>query len=364
VADRDAQRPSGIAVVGLGYWGPGIVRNFKDLQHARVLHLVDRAPERAAAVAARHAPDAAAHADLDRALADPDVGALVVATPVRSHFDLSRRALLAGKHVLVEKPLAMSVAEGRELQRLAASRGLVLMVGHIFRFNAAVDAVRACIDAGDLGDLLYVHSRRVNLGRVQADVNALWSFAPHDFSILNHWLRARPISVQARGFSYIQDGVEDVVFCTVEYPGGVGAHLHLGWLDPRKVREMTVVGTKRMAVFDDVSVDAKVQVFDSRIDPVNGWSGSGAAASASRTRPPESFADWQGDVRHGDVTIPRIQWVEPLRAEVEHFLDCVRNGVACRTAAGDGIDVVAAIVAAVVWWWGGGGGGGGGGAGG
>ncbi len=324
--------PSGIAVIGTGYWGPGIVRNLESLPEARLLHLVDRLPERAKDVAARLCPGTSAHGDFDAVLADPEVEAVVIATPVRTHFELARAALQAGRHVLVEKPLAMTVAECRALEELAAERSRVLMVGHIFLFNAAVEQVRDYIASGTLGDVLYLYSRRVNLGRVQADVNALWSFAPHDLSILNYWLGSTPLSIQARGFSYISEGVEDVVFCTLEYPNGIGAHVHIGWLDPRKVREMTVVGRKKMVVFDDIAPQAKVQLFDSRIET----SGTG----------PEDFAGWQVDIRHGDVTIPRLRWVEPLRTEMAHFLDCIRNGSPCRAPASGGTQVTAAIEAA------------------
>ncbi len=319
--------------MGTGYWGPAIVRNLAALADADLRMLVDLDAARAATTAARIAPGTPTTDDFAAALADPTIDAVVVATPVRTHFALAEAALLAGKHVLVEKPLAMTVAECRRLEELATAAGRVLMVGHIFRFNSAVEAVKEHIQRGDLGEVLYVHSRRVNLGRVQADVNALWSYAPHDLSILNHWLDAEPVGVACRGFSYVNRGVEDVVFCVLRYPGGVGAHLHLGWLDPRKVREMTVVGSRRMAVFDDIDPQAKLRLYDSSVSPLG-------------NAPPESFAEWQVDIRHGDVTIPRLQWVEPLRTEMQHFLDCVRTGTPCRTGGADGTAVTAAIVAA------------------
>jgi len=323
---------TGVALIGTGYWGPGIARNLDAMSCVDLLHLVDRQPERAREVADRLGSDAETHDDVSRALADPRVAAVVIATPVRSHFELAVAALQAGKHTLVEKPLSMTIAHCRQLEDIARQRDLILMVGHIFRFNTAVTKVKDYIDSGELGDVLYVHSRRVNLGRVQADINALWSFAPHDFSILGHWFEAEPISVQARGFCYIQDGVEDVVFCTVRYPRNIGAHLHLGWLDPRKVREMTVVGSKKMVVFDDVTPQAKIKLYDSRV---------------SRSEPgPGSFAEWQVDVRHGDVIVPQQSWKEPLAEEMRHFLDCIREGVACRTPGSEGTAVTTAIVAA------------------
>jgi len=323
---------TGVALIGTGYWGPGIARNLDAMSCVELLHLVDRQPERALGVAQRLACSAQSHDDISRALADERVEAVVVATPVGSHFELAVACLEAGKHTLVEKPLAMTIDHCRQLEKLAAERDLVLMVGHIFRFNSAVEQVKSYIDSGELGDVLYVHSRRVNLGRVQADINALWSFAPHDFSILNYWFGAEPVSVQARGFSYIQEGVEDVVFCTVRYPRNIGAHLHLGWLDPRKVREMTVVGSQKMVVFDDVAPAAKIQLYDSRVSlPAPG---------------PGTFAEWQVDIRHGDVIVPRHTWTEPLAEEMRHFLECIREGVPCRTPGSEGRAVTTAIVAA------------------
>jgi predicted dehydrogenase len=295
--------------------------------------LVDQDGSRSASAAERFSPETPAHDDYQRVVDDPEVEAVVIATPVRSHYQLTLRALTAGKHVLVEKPLAMTVPECRELEAAAAERGLVLMVGHIFLFNAAVGQVKQYIDDGKLGDVLYIHSRRVNLGRVQGDINALWSFAPHDLSILNYWLGGQPVAVAARGFSYIFPGVEDVVFCTLQYPGRVRAHIHIGWLDPRKVREMTVVGSQRMVVFDDISQGAKVQLYDSRVE-TSGSSG------------PEDFAAWQVDILKGDVTIPKIAWVEPLRTEMAHFLSCIRDGIVCRTDGASGTAVTASIVAA------------------
>lgn len=324
--------PIGVALIGTGYWGPALGRNLASVDATALLHLVDRDASRAVTTRDRTAPDALAHDDLARALADPAVQAVAIATPAASHYEIAEQALLAGKHALVEKPLAMTEEQCARLEGLATERGLVLMVGHVFLFNAAVTYVKQAIDSGELGDVLYVHSRRVNLGRVQADINALWSFAPHDLSILDYWMGAAPISIAARGFSYIQDGVEDVVFCTLEYPGGRGAHMHISWLDPRKVREMTVVGRKKMVVFDDVAPQAKVKVYDSSV--------------TTSPAPPASFADWQVDIRHGDVAIPRLPWVEPLRAEVEHFAACIRDGVPCRTPGSQGRAVTRAILGA------------------
>ena len=322
----------GVALVGTGYWGPALGRNLAAAGGAELLHLVDRDAGKATSTRDRIAPEAQAHDDYAAVLADPAVHAVAIATPAATHYELAVSALEAGKHTLVEKPLAMTVEECTHLEHLAADRGLVLMVGHVFLFNAAVSFVKKAIDQGELGDVLYVHSRRVNLGRVQADINALWSFAPHDISILNYWMGSEPVSVAARGFCYIQKHVEDVIFCTLEYPDGRGAHMHISWLDPRKVREMTVVGSKKMVVFDDVSNQAKVRIYDSSV--------------TTSPSPPASFADWQVDIRHGDVSIPRLRWTEPLRTEVEHFLACIRGTETCRAPGSQGRAVTRAIVAA------------------
>lgn len=321
----------GLAVVGVGYWGPGLVRNLASLPGAEVRHIVDRVEHRAVECVRRHAPGARSSTDLTAALSDPETTAVVISTPAMSHEELALAALEKGRHVFVEKPLAMTVEGASRLVRAAGERERVLMVGHIFRFHPAVERVRAWIEDGTLGEIQYVHSRRHNLGRVQADINALWSFAPHDLSVLRYWFGADPTSVQATGFSYVQPGVEDVVFCTLQYPSGIGAHLHLSWLDPRKVRETTIVGSRRMVVFDDVAPDAKLRVYDSSVGPVR--------------RSPDSFAEWAVDIRAGDITIPHLPWVEPLRRELEHFLDCVAGRTPCLTPGEEGRAVTATIAA-------------------
>lgn len=322
----------GVAVIGTGYWGPGIVRNLAALPAARLTHLIDKVPGRATDCARRLCPGVPSDLDAAVVFADPATEAVVIATPAATHFELARDALIAGKHVLVEKPMAMTVPHCLELEALAQTHGRVLMVGHIFRFHPAILEVKRYLDEGELGDLLYVHSRRVNLGRVQADINALWSFAPHDFSILRYWLGGDPETVQARGFSCISEGVEDVIFATLTWKGGVGAHVHMGWLDPRKVREMTVVGRKKMVVFDDVVQDHKLRLYDSSVTPVR--------------KSPDSFAEWAFDVRSGDIMVPRLEWTEPLRAELVHFFHCVRGEASCLVPGSEGTAVTRAILAA------------------
>jgi predicted dehydrogenase len=240
---------------------------------------------------------------------------VVIATPIPTHHALASVLLSAGKHVMVEKPLASTADECLSLIDLAEKARRLLMVGHVFEYNAAVRTIKQYIDSGDLGRVLYVYSQRVNLGRIQRTTNALWSLAPHDVSILNYWFGQEPLRVAARGFSCLQPGVEDVVFVTLEYPNAVGAHLHLGWLDPRKVRLMTVVGSKKMLVYDDVSPDAKIQIYD-----------KGVASSSQPNEAPGTFAEFQVRLRVGDLTVPTLKFSEPLQVECQHFIDCIERG--------------------------------------
>ncbi len=254
------QKEIRIAVVGYGYWGPNLARNFHQLAGAQLAYVVDQ--DAAARDRARQSYGCQAVAQLDDALIDPELDAVVIATPARTHYALTRRVLAAGKHVLVEKPLTMDVGEAEELVALANHAGLALMVGHVFEFNPAVAYIKRAIDAGELGDLYYLYSRRVNLGRVQSDVNALWSIAPHDISIALHLLGHMPEAVRCQGASCLSGAVEDVVFLTMFFPNNVLCHVHASWLDPSKTREMTVVGSQKMIVYDDVSAEGKVRVYD------------------------------------------------------------------------------------------------------
>ncbi len=317
-----------IALLGYGYWGPNLARNLHVGVGQEWVACADLDPGRRAEVARRY-PWVRVHADADAVVDDPEVDALVVATPARSHAGLVRRALQAGKHVLVEKPLALNTAEAVALAESAARAGLVLMVGHTFEYNPAVTKIRALLDAGELGELWYLHSQRVNLGRIQRDVSALWSIGPHDVSIANYLVGSPPRWVSARGARYLHEEVEDVVFATLGYDGGVLAHLHVSWLDPSKVRRTTVVGSRRMVVFDDLDSEAKLRVYDKGADPVEG-----------------GFGEYQFRVRSGDIHVPRTDLAEPLALELEHFLDCCASGARPRTDAWNGVRVVAALEAA------------------
>ena len=247
-----------IALVGYGYWGPNLARNFHQLPNAELRYVVDLSPELRQKAEQRYG--CRTTGAIEEVLADPEVDAIAIATPARTHFALGQAALAAGKHLFVEKPLTMDVNEGRRLVELAARQQRVLMVGHVFEYNPAVRYVKQLIDHGELGDIYYLYSRRVNLGRVQSDVNALWSIAPHDISIALYLLGQMPEAVRCQGASLLNNQVEDVIFLTLSFPNNVICHVHASWLDPSKTREMTVVGSKKMVVYDDVSAEGKMRV--------------------------------------------------------------------------------------------------------
>lgn len=324
-----------VAMVGVGYWGPNLLRNLVSLDGVQVSAICDLDARRTEKIRQRFCPQARILTDPADVARDPGIDAVVVATPIRTHHDLVSRFLAAGKHVFVEKPLARTVDECRNLIDLADRNDRVLMVGHVFEYNAAVRRIKQYLDSGELGKIFYVYSQRVNLGRIQQDVNALWSFAPHDLSIMYYWLGQEPVRVAARGFSYLNNGIEDIAFVTLEYPNGVGAHLHLGWLDPRKVRLMTLVGSKKMLVYDDVSVEAKIQLYDKGIANLQGAPES-----------PASFAQFQFQIRVGDLVVPTLPFDEPLQSECQHFVECIRTGGRPISDGWDGLRVVKVLEAA------------------
>ena len=316
-----------VALVGYGYWGPNLARNFHQLPETELAYVVDANPQ--AQAKARQLYNCATAADLNEVLPDAGLDAVVIATPARTHFALAQAALLAGKHVLVEKPLTMDLAEGRELVALAAKRGLTLMVGHVFEFNPAVRYIKGAIDAGELGDLFYLYSRRVNLGRVQSDVNALWSIAPHDISIALYLLGRMPAAVRCQGTSCLNGQVEDVIFLTLHFGGNLLCHVHASWLDPSKTREMTVVGSQKMIVYDDVSAEGKVRVYD-----------KGAFRKGEVT-----YGDFQYKLHSGDILIPRLDMREPLQDECAHFAACIRSGAQPLTDGHNGLRVLQVLTA-------------------
>lgn len=301
-----------LGLVGVGYWGANLARNLNSTENARLAWICD-ANEKALAKIAGGYPKARTTGSLDEMLAAADLDAVVVATPARSHFDLARQCLNAGKHVLVEKPLAMSTAECDELIDIAASKGLKLMVGHTFLYSPPVLRLKELVDAGEIGDIYYAYSTRANLGQIRKDVNAMWNLAPHDIAIFLYLFGVPPVTVSAKGITRIQPGIEDVVFMYLDFPGNITAHVHVSWLDPGKVRKLTLVGSKKMVIYDDVDADAKIQILDKGVTKI----GNGGA------EPFSSFGEFQLLLRAGDVLIPKIPATEPLKAECQHFADSI-----------------------------------------
>jgi len=306
--------------VGLGYWGPNLARNLDELEGASLTWICDRDEGRLERYGARF-PDTRTTTRFEDLLEDDSLDAVAIATPVVTHFELAREALLAGKHVFVEKPLALSAALAEELVALAEERALVLMPGHLLLYHPGVTKLKELLDSGELGRLFYVYGNRVNFGKIRRDENALWSLGAHDLSVILHLVGDEPAECSARGESFLNPGVEDVVFCYLRFPSGVVAHMHLSWLDPHKMRRMTVVGDRKMAVFDDMEPERKVTVYDQRPQ-----------------EPAETWGEWQ--TRSGDISIPKVANDEPLRLECEHFLALLRGEGDRIGAARDGVAVV------------------------
>jgi predicted dehydrogenase len=307
-----------VAVVGLGYWGPNLARNFDELGALAALCDLDASLRER--FAARH-PNARVYADYDELLADDSLDAVVIATPVPTHYALAKQALAAGKHALVEKPPAMRGSEMEELVELAAERQRVLMPGHLLLYHPGVQKLKELIDAGELGEVLCVYGNRQNLGKIRRDENALWSLGVHDLSVVLYLLDEEPSEVIAHGRDFLTEGVEDVVFCYLRFPSGRIAHMHLSWLDPHKMRRITVVGREKMVVFDDMDIDRKVTIYDK------------APESA-----PTSYGEWL--TRTGDVFSPKLPNVEPLKLECRAFLGLMDGDGNARRVAEDGLTVV------------------------
>ncbi len=323
----------GVAVVGAGHWGPNLIRNFENPPVSRVVAVVDREAGRREQVGRRF-PHIETTAETAAVFANPEVEAVVVATPTSTHHAIVKAALTAGKHVLVEKPITTRAAEADELTALAASKGRVLMVGHVFVFNPAVRRVRAILDAGDLGRIYYMSMVRTNLGPIRMDVNAAWDLASHDVSIANYWLNTAPDSASAIGGAWINPGIEDAVFATLRYPGNVLVNMHASWLNPRKAREITVAGDRRMLTFDDMNMLEPLRLYDKQV--------TDAVTTPGFV---DTFSAFRASVREGDITIPRVPGGEPLRNECDHFLDCIRTGNAPMTGGAFAAGVVRALEA-------------------
>jgi predicted dehydrogenase len=309
-----------VGVVGLGYWGPNLARNFEGLPGVELAWLCDVSEDALLRTGATF-PSAVTTTSLEDLLADARLDAIVLATPVPTHAELARRVLEAGKHCFVEKPLAQSVDEAELVVEAAQAAGRILMVGHLLEYHPGVERLGDLIDSGELGKVRYIYSNRLNLGQLRRDENALWSLGAHDVSVILRLAGEEPYECRALGESYVNDGVEDVVFCYLRFPSGLAAHLHLSWLDPHKERRFTVVGSKRMATFDDMELERKLTLYDKGFD--------------------EDYTSYGEYIaRSGDIFSPRVPNEEPLRIECRHFIDRLRDGAEPRSGAEAGLRVV------------------------
>jgi len=312
--------PVRVGVVGLGYWGPNLARNLAAIEGCELAWLCD------AASAARERlqpsfPTARTTARVEDLLEDGELDAVVLATPVPTHAELAIAVAQAGKHCFVEKPLATNAADAQRAVDAAATAGRILMVGHLLEYHPAVARLKELIDGEELGALYYIYGNRLNLGKLRADENALWSLGAHDVSVALHLIGEEPVECLAHGASYVREGVQDVVFCYLRFTSGVVTHLHLSWLDPHKERRITVVGARRMATFDDMLIEGKLTIYDKGFD--------------------EDTSSWGEYIaRSGDAFSPRISNREPLRLECEHFIECIRSGETPRSDGNSGLRVV------------------------
>jgi predicted dehydrogenase len=312
--------PLRIGVAGLGYWGPNLARNFASLAGAELAWCCDPSEQARARTAAQF-PAARFTGELEDLLSDASLDAIALATPVATHAQLAVSVLEAGKHCFVEKPLAQSVADAERVLAAARSGERILMAGHLLEYHPGISKLKQLTDSGELGEIYYIYGNRLNLGKLRADENALWSLGAHDVSVLLYLASEEPSEVVAHGQSYVRDGIEDVVFCFLRFPSGLSAHLHLSWLDPHKERRFTVVGSRRMATFDDMALERKLTVYDKGFDE-------------------DARGYGEYITRSGDAFSPRIPNDEPLRVECEHCLDCLRSGAQPRSDGTSGLRVV------------------------
>lgn len=318
-----------LAIVGVGGWGKNLVRNFSALPDVSLMALCDLDERKLRELATQYSPELTT-SDFTSVLAREDLDAVVIATSAVSHYALCKQALEAHKDVYVEKPFVLAVEEGEELVALAKKHQRILMVGHLLEYHPVITSLREMISQNELGQVLYLYSQRLNLGTVREDENALWNFAPHDISSMLYLIGKEPVSVSASGQAYLRPGVEDIAFLTMRFADNTLAHVHVSWLDPHKTRRLTVVGDKKMAVFDDLEPTEKLRIFDK---------------GADRNLDYDSFAEYIS-LRTGDIRIPHIKMGEPLRIECQHFIDCVKSRDDPKSDGRDGLRVVRVLEAA------------------
>ncbi|NOS70744.1 MAG: Gfo/Idh/MocA family oxidoreductase [Verrucomicrobia bacterium] len=321
---KSSNRIISVGVVGCGYWGPNLIRNLRQSPDCQLRKICDTSEQRLKHMRRLH-HDVATTTSYDELLNDPEIDAIVIATPVRFHYSMAKAALTAGKHVFIEKPMARTVAEGEELVEISKCKGLVLMVGHTFLFSPAVRRMKEIIDSGDIGEVQYISARRLNLGLFQKDINVAWDLAPHDISIILHLLDETPVSVSCQGSSHVNRSIEDVTMMYLTFKKNCCAFIQNSWLDPKKVRQMTVVGSRRMIVYDDTEPLEKLKIYDARVEV-----------------PPhyDTFAEFTYSYHYGDAYVPYIKQDEPLKLECQHFLDCIRGEAVPITGGAQGLEVV------------------------
>jgi predicted dehydrogenase len=319
-----------VGVIGCGYWGPNLVRNFKGLAECDLKALCDVNEARLRHMAGLY-PDVEMISDSHHLLNGVGLDAVVIAAPVKYHFPLAKASLAAGKHVLIEKPMAATVGECEELIEIAQRKGLVLMVGHTFLYSAPVRKIAEIVSAGDIGEIRYINSRRLNLGLFQKDINVAWDLAPHDISIILYILGEQPQTVNCQGNAHVTPGIEDVTNISLTFRHKRFATIQSSWLEPRKIRDMTIVGTRRMIVYDDLQPHEKIKIYDVRVE-----------------RPPhyDTFADFHYSYHYGDSYIPYIKQEEPLKVECQHFIECIREGKVPLTGGREGLELVRILEAA------------------
>ena len=317
-------KPINVGVVGCGYWGPNLIRNFNALPDCKVRYVCDKDEKRLAHMKQLY-PSVETTRDFDKMIADKEVDAVVVATPVHLHYELAKKALQAGKHAFVEKPMTQTSEQGNELVQIAAKKKLTLMVGHTFIYSAPVRRIKEIVASGEIGEIQYISSRRLNLGLFQKDINVAWDLAPHDISIILYFLGKPPFSVNCQGKAHINKDIEDVTNMSLDFDNGGFATIHSSWLDPNKVREMVIVGSKRMIVYDDNQPLEKIKIYDKRVEA-----------------PPhyDTFAEFTYSYHYGDAYIPYIKQTEPLKVETQHFLDCIKTGKKPESNGLEGLRVI------------------------
>ena len=318
----------GVAVVGAGAWGKNHIRVFSEIPNVQLKYICDSDSSKLLSIQKAY-PQTKTVENLKPILLDPEVKGVVVASSALSHYLLSKEILLADKDVLVEKPMALNSEEAEEILAIAEKRKRILMVGHLLIYHPVIDRLKGMITSGELGKIYYIYTQRVNLGVIRQDENALLSFAPHDLSVILHLLEEEPVMVSAHGESYIQNGIEDVVFLSLQFSDGKMANIHLSWLDPHKLRKITIVGSKKMVVFDDMEVSEKLKIYD-----------KGVGSPSYST-----YGEYLS-LRFGDITIPSVKMVEPLRAEAEHFVQSIESRKEPKTGGRDGLKVVKILMAA------------------